>query len=80
MNKIKFWQPQSDNYSLWETQTRETVMGVLEANNPTAAQIDLFGDSTTGKDMFIDGITKSGTTMDIGMFGYNNFYYFYMEF
>ena len=72
-----------DVVDLWVTQTRETVVALLlaagDAASPTTAQKELFGDATTGLNMFVDGITRSGTTLDIGMFGKDDFYYFYME-
>ena len=62
---------------VWEVQERADVIKVLTDGNPTSDQIDLFG---AGKGLFIDGITKSGSTMNIGMFGHNDFYYFYLRF
>ena len=80
--------PTSMPTDLFVTLDRLHVMCVLNADadgdgnqdNPTTAQLELFGDATTGLNMFIDGITESGSTMDIGMFGTDDFYYFYMEF
>ena len=62
---------------VWEIQERSEVIKVLTDGYPTADQVDLFD---SGKGLFIDGITKSGSTMNIGMFGHNDFYYFYMKF
>ena len=52
----------------WAILDRASVMAYLDSY-PDTAQVELFGDATTGKQMFVDGITRSGSTMDIGMFG-----------
>ena len=64
----------------WTILDRSQVMEFITAGNPTTEQIALFGDATTGLATFIDGITKSVSTMNIGMFGTNDFYFFYMKF
>ena len=73
------------NDNLWEIQFREEVMAVLDDGYPTVEQVELFGPGGgAGEDgcngCFIDGVTAAGTTMDMGMFGYNGYYYFYMKF
>ena len=53
----------------WATLDRQEVIQYITDGYPTTEQIELFGDATTGKAVFIDGITKSGSTMNVGMFG-----------
>ena len=65
----------------WLILDREQVMTTyLTDDSPTTEQIAMFGDSTTGLGTFIDQITKSGSTMNIGMFGTDDYYFFYMRF
>lgn len=33
----------------------------------------------TGYNTFIDGLTKSGSTMTIGMFGQDDYYFFFLR-
>ena len=53
----------------WLILNRSQVMEFITDGYPTTEQLALFGDATTGLGTFIDGITKSGSTMNIGMFG-----------
>ncbi len=64
----------------WAILSREQVMTYLTDGYPTTDQIDMFGTSSTGLARFIDGITKSGSTMNIGMFGQDDYYFFYCRF
>ena len=59
----------------WALLSRSEVISYL-ATAPTTEQVELFG---SGKAQFIDQITRSGSTMDIGMFGDNQYYFFYMK-
>ena len=61
---------------LWAVLERAAVIEYL-AENPNAEQLELFGE---GQNLFIDGITKSGSTMKIGMFGQADYYFFFMKF
>ena len=68
---------------LWKTLPAQDVLQYIEDGYPTAAQVDLFYDDVSrksGKDQFIDGFTKSQTTMDYGLFGQDDYYFFYLEF
>ena len=47
---------------------------------PTTEQLSSFG-AAVGYSIFVDTVTKSSTTMNIGMFGTDDdFYFFFMQF
>ena len=73
------------NDKLWEIKNRDEVLAVIDAGMPTVEQIELFGQGGGNGEngcngCFIDGVTAAGTQMDMGMFGYQEYYYFYMKF
>ena len=59
----------------WAFLTKDQVLSVLEAGFPNTEQKALMK-----TDLFTDLFTKSGTTATIGMFGQDDFYFFYLKF
>ena len=61
----------------WALLSEKNIIDMLKATSqiPDTSQLALMK-----TDLFTDQFTKSGTTATVGMFGYNEFYFFYMKF
>ena len=59
----------------WALLTEAECLSLINNGIPDTAALSLMK-----TDLFTDGFTRSDTTGTVGMFGYENFYFFYLKF
>ena len=60
---------------LWALLTKEDCLDLINSGIPDTAALSLMK-----TDLFTDGFTASSTLGTVGMFGYEDFYFFYLKF
>ena len=67
---------------LWKIMLKDEVLTYLDSY-PTDDQLEMFSNSNAGlgcRKCFVDGVIQTGYYMDMGLFGAEDYYFFYMKF